>query len=85
MSPCTPSFTEIYESSTEDENELALTGRLSHQLAIQKAQEDTAGADEALMKLQNQLASHQKDKQSKQSVLSYLVLSIHLILKIPTA
>ncbi len=44
-------------------------GRLSHHLAMQKAQEDIAGADEALMKLQNQLASHQKDKQSKQSVL----------------
>ncbi|KAF6237620.1 hypothetical protein HO173_004510 [Letharia columbiana] len=65
-SPCNSSSTQIYESSTEDENKLALTGRLSHQLAMQKAQEDIAGADEALMKLQSQLASHQKDKQSKQ-------------------
>lgn len=40
---------------------------------MQKAQEDTAGADEALAKLQSQLASHEKDKQSKQSVLSSLV------------
>lgn len=63
---CTPSSTQIYESSAEDENELALTGRLSHQLAMQKAQEDVAVVDEALMKLQSQLASHQKDKQSKQ-------------------
>lgn len=66
VSPCNSSSTQIYESSTEDENKLALTGRLSHQLAMQKAQEDIAGADEALMKLQSQLASHQKDKQSKQ-------------------
>lgn len=69
-SPCTPSSsqvsTQIYESSPDDQNELALTGRLSHQLVMQKAQENIAGADEALMKLQNQLASHQKDKQSKQ-------------------
>ncbi|CAD6573650.1 MAG: hypothetical protein ASARMPRED_006228 [Alectoria sarmentosa] len=65
-SPCSPSSTQIYESSIDDQNELALTGRLSHQLAMQKAQEDIAGADEALMKLQSQLASHQKDKQSKQ-------------------
>ena len=43
----------------EDENQLALTGRLSHQLAMQKAQEDIAGADEALMKLDSQLASHE--------------------------
>ena len=40
---------------------------------MQKAQEDIAGADEALAKLQSQLASHEKDKQSKQSVLSSLV------------
>lgn len=66
--PSTPSSTQIYQSSAEDENELALTGRISHRLAIKKAQEDIAGADEALMKLQNQLASHQKDKQSKQIV-----------------
>lgn len=65
-SSCTPSFTEFYESSAKDENDLILTGRLSHKLAMQKAQEDIAGADEALIKLQSQLASHQKDKQSKQ-------------------
>ena len=68
-----PSHTQLYEYS-DNENELALTGRLSHKLAMQKAQEDTAAVDEALAKLQSQLASHEKDKQSKQFVTHYLSL-----------
>ena len=56
----------LYDYSSENENELAFAGRISHKLAMQKAQEDIAGADEALAKLQSQLASHEKDKQSKQ-------------------
>lgn len=39
---------------------------MSHKLAMQKAREDTAGADEALAKLQSQLASHKQAKQSMQ-------------------
>ena len=70
-----PSHTQLYEYSTDNENELVFAGRLSHKLAMQKAQEDVAGADEALAKLQSQLASHEKDKQSKQSVLSSVVFS----------
>ena len=60
------SHSRLYDYSSENENELAFAGRISHKLAMQKAQEDIAGADEALAKLQSQLASHEKDKQSKQ-------------------
>ncbi len=60
------SHSRLYDYSSENENELAFAGRISHKLALQKAQEDIAGADEALAKLQSQLASHEKDKQSKQ-------------------
>ena len=60
------SYSRLYDYSSENENELAFAGRISHKLVLQKAQEDTAGADEALAKLQSQLASHEKDKQSKQ-------------------
>ena len=61
-----PSQSQLYEYSPHSQNQLALTGRISHKLAMQKAQEDIAGADEALAKLQSQLASHERDKQSKQ-------------------
>lgn len=61
-----PSYSRLYDYSSDNENELAFGGRISHKLAMQKAQEDIAGADEALAKLQSQLASHEKDKQSKQ-------------------
>ena len=60
------SHSRLYDYSSENENELGFAGRISHKLAMQKAQEDIAGADEALAKLQSQLASHEKDKQSKQ-------------------
>ena len=44
---------------------------------MQKAQEETAGADEALAKLQSQLASHEKAKQSMQCAFSLLVEHAH--------
>ncbi|KAL6713885.1 hypothetical protein ACLMJK_008379 [Lecanora helva] len=56
----------LYDHSTNNAADLTLAGRLSHKLTIQKAKEDIAGADEALAKLQSQLASHEKAKQSMQ-------------------
>ena len=60
------SFSQLYDCPTESQTDLTFAGRLSHRLAIQKAKEETAGADEALAKLQSQLASHEKAKQSMQ-------------------
>lgn len=63
----TPSRSDIQFFNTsvvEDANSLAFAGRMSHILAMQKAEEDIAGADEALMKLQNSLASAKQAKES---------------------
>jgi len=57
---------QLYDYPLENQSNLAFTGRTSHKIVIQKAKEDTAGADEALAKLQSQLASHKQAKQSMQ-------------------
>ncbi|KAK4697535.1 hypothetical protein P7C71_g555, partial [Lecanoromycetidae sp. Uapishka_2] len=61
-----PLYAQLYTYSTDNGNELAFAGRLSHKLTMQKAQEDIAGADEALEKLQSQLAGFKKEKASNQ-------------------
>ncbi|KAL9123911.1 MAG: hypothetical protein Q9217_006704 [Psora testacea] len=55
----------LYTRAAQDIHELTLAGQLSHKLALHKAQEDIAGADEALTKLQNSLASAKQAKQIK--------------------
>lgn len=60
------SQTELYSHSAEPAAELAFAGLLSHKLAMKQAQDNLAGTDAALAMLQSRMASHQKDKQSKQ-------------------
>ena len=59
---------EIYSYTDENLGEMAFAALQSHRLAMKKAQEDTQGADVALAKLQNQLASAEREKQARQSV-----------------
>jgi len=66
------SHAQLYNRSTEDTTDLDFVGRLTHKLAMQQAQEDIAGADEALAKLQNSLASAKQAKQSNQYVILLL-------------
>ena len=63
-----PSRSELYAGGHS--TDLAFAGVLSHKLAMKQAQDTLAGTDAALAKLQSQMASHQKDKQSKQYVYS---------------
>jgi hypothetical protein len=72
-----PSHAQLYTYSKENETELAFAGRLSHKLAMQKAQEDITGADKALEKLQSQLAGYKQEKASNQSV-ALLPALLHL-------
>ena len=58
--------TELYSYTEGKENEITFTALQSHRLAMKKAQEDTLGADVALAKLQNQLASAEREKQARQ-------------------
>lgn len=58
--------TEVYSFTEGNGNEVTFTALQSHRLAMKKAQEDTLGADVALAKLQNQLASAEREKQARQ-------------------
>ena len=58
-----PSFTELCTHSSESSSSMAVAGLVSHRMAIQKAKEESAGADEALKRLQSQMAAHQADRQ----------------------
>lgn len=60
--------TELYSYTDGKENEITFTALQSHRLVMKKAQEETLGADVALAKLQNQLASAEREKQARQSV-----------------
>lgn len=60
------SDTQIYSSSIDNSTSLHLAGRVSHTLAMQKAEEVMASADDALAKLQSSLASAKQAKQSNQ-------------------
>ena len=61
-----PTPSELYSYTDGKENEITFTALQSHRLAMKKAQEDTLGADVALAKLQNQLASAEREKQARQ-------------------
>ena len=60
------SQTELYTHSTKSAAELAFAGLLSHKIAMKQALDNLAGTDAALEMLQSRMASHRKDKQSKQ-------------------
>jgi hypothetical protein len=57
---------ELYSSSPGTNDELVMTGRLSHKLAMQQAKEKMAETDAALAMLQSRLDSHKKEKLAKQ-------------------
>ncbi|KAG8533792.1 uncharacterized protein KY384_001533 [Bacidia gigantensis] len=59
-----PSY--LYTSSGEHTQTINYAGQLSHQLELQKAKKEIAGADDALAKLQSSLASEKEAKQSHQ-------------------
>ncbi len=57
---------ELYSSSPDAKDELVMTGRLSHTLAMQQAKEKMAETDAAMAMLQSRLDSHKKEKLAKQ-------------------
>ena len=64
----TPSLpdTQVYLSSIDHPSKLQFAGQVSHTLAMQKAEEVMASADDALAKLQSSLASAKQAKASNQ-------------------
>ena len=70
----------MYTHLGEGPHEFNFAGRLSHQLALQKVQQEVAGADEALTKLRNSLASVEQVKQSHQCVTPDRIIFISLTL-----
>ena len=56
----------VFSSWDKSSNKLELAGRVSHTLAMQKAEEAMASTDGALAKLQNSLASAKHAKESNQ-------------------
>lgn len=60
-----PGKQELYRASTDGKDKLALAGVVSHKLEIMKAEKTIVGTDAALLALQNTLAAHNKQKESK--------------------
>ncbi len=58
---------ELYQRSADDDNTYYFSGKLSHRLESQKAQTDTAKADEALANLENSLKSYEEHKASNEA------------------
>ena len=58
---------ELYQSSTNDKEIFYFSGKLSHKLETQKAQTDTAKADEALANLESSLKSYEEQKASNEA------------------
>ncbi len=58
---------ELYQCSPENDSTFYFSGKLSHKLEAQKAQTDTAKADDALANLQNSLKSHEEQKASNEA------------------
>jgi hypothetical protein len=54
---------EIYRAHDDDEWEFA--GHVSHSLTIQKAEDPSAGLDEALAVLKNNMASMEKERDAR--------------------
>ena len=60
-----PATQELYRASTDGKDKLALAGVVSHKLEVMKAEKTVVGTDAALLALQNTLAAHNKQKESK--------------------
>lgn len=60
---------EIFTKPTNDTSPLYFSGRSSHLLEIQKAEEDTVGSDEALATLESTLRSIQEERASNETSL----------------
>jgi len=58
---------EIYSNDPDNHNTLYFSGKLSHSLEVRKAEEDTAGADEALVALESTLKSIQEQRASNET------------------
>ena len=58
---------ELYECSADDDDTFYFSGKLSHKLETQKAQTDTAKADEALANLEQSLRSYEEQKASNEA------------------
>lgn len=58
---------EIYRRSDDKPHTFYFSGKLSHRLEAQKAEQDTAKADEALAALTQSLKSHQEQKASNEA------------------
>lgn len=60
-----PTTQELYRASTGDKEKLALAGVVTHKLEGMKAEKTVVRTDAALLALQNTLAAHNKQKESK--------------------
>jgi RNA polymerase II elongation factor ELL len=58
---------ELYRRSIDEPNTFYFSGKLSHRLETQRAQTDTAKADEALANLENSLKSYEEQKASNEA------------------
>lgn len=58
---------EIYSNDSDNHNTLYFSGKLSHTLEVRKAEEDTAGSDEALAALESTLKSIQEQRASNET------------------
>ncbi|KEF56880.1 uncharacterized protein A1O9_07070 [Exophiala aquamarina CBS 119918] len=58
---------EIYSNPPHNHNTLYFSGKLSHTLEVRKAEEDTAGSDEALAALESTLKSIQEQRASNET------------------
>lgn len=58
---------EVYTKDSAHDDVLYFSGRLSHILEVQKAEEDTAGSNEALAALENTLKSIQEQRASNET------------------
>ncbi|EXJ87315.1 hypothetical protein A1O3_04274 [Capronia epimyces CBS 606.96] len=62
-----PFPSELFTKSSDKTRPLYFSGRLSHRLEVQKAEEDTGGSDEALAALENTLRSIQEQRASNET------------------
>lgn len=58
---------ELYTKYPDNDNTLYFSGKLSHTLEVRKAEEDTAGSDEALAALESTLKSIQEQRASNET------------------
>ncbi|KAG9790307.1 hypothetical protein KCU88_g1266, partial [Aureobasidium melanogenum] len=58
---------ELFTQPSDDSRHLYFSGKLSHRLEVRKAEEDTAGSDEALAALESTLRSIQEQRASNET------------------